>query len=533
MVQLLYNRGVTDPAGFETFIAGDERLAHDPLLLPDMDKAVTRISRALLGDELIAIFGDFDADGITGAALLVQGIGQLGGKVISYIPHRLEEGHGLNDSALERLRQRGATLVITVDCGITGVPEVEKGRQLGLDIVITDHHVPSDTIPEALAAIDPKLPGSSYPFVELAGVGVAVKLLQALFRATGRDGEAEEYLDLVALGTVADMVPLTGENRYLTKRGLEVLNRSGRVGVQELVLSAGLEMGKLDAEDIAFSLGPRLNASGRLDHAVTSYELLMTASRQEARALAAMLENGNSERQRLTAEAFEDAREKLAGEAGKLPLLMVRDSRYQPGVVGVVAGKLVDAFYRPAVVVHIDEETARGSARSIPDFDLVSALTECRDLLTRFGGHSQAAGFLMPGCDVEKLRKRLVEIAGQRLAAVDLRPALIIDAEIPLSALGGQTYKTISRLEPFGQANQAPTFLSKGVDVVSSRAVGADGDHLKLKLRGGNVVWDAIAFSLGHRPLAPRIDIVYNLEVESWSGRELLRLNVLDFLPAS
>lgn len=533
LVQLLYNRGITEPAGFEPFIAGDERLANDPLLLPDIDKAVARINRALLGGELIAVFGDFDADGITAAAVLVQGIGRLGGNVISYIPHRLNEGHGLNDAALEHLRLEGASLVITVDCGITGASEVERGRELGLDIVVTDHHVPSDTIPDAVAVVDPKLPDSEFPFPELAGVGVAVKLLQALFRAANRGAEVDEFLDLVALGTVADMVPLTGENRYLVKRGLEVLNQSRRVGLQELMLSAGLEMGKLDAQDISFSLGPRLNASGRLGHGVTSYELLMTSSREKARELAAMLEAGNAERRRLTTEAFENAREKLAGEDGELPLLVVGDSGYQPGVVGVVAGRLVEEFYRPAVVIHFEEGTARGSARSIPDFDIIAALTECRDLLTRFGGHSQAAGFIMPGSDVDKLRERLQEIAARELADVDLRPALSVDTVIPLSALRGQTYKMIGRLEPYGQANQIPCFLSKKVQVVSSRAVGADGDHLKLKVRDGNVVWDAIAFGLGHRELASHLDIVYNLETETWTGRELLRLNIQDFHPVS
>jgi len=393
--------------------------------------------------------------------------------------------------------------------------------------------VPSDTIPNALAVIDPKLPDSEYPFSELAGVGVAVKLLQALFRAANRGAEADEFLDLVALGTVADMVPLTGENRYLVKRGLEVLNQSRRVGLQELVLSAGREMGKLDAQDISFALGPRLNASGRLGHGVTSYELLMTSSREKARELAALLEAGNTERRRLTAEAFENAREKLAGEAGELPLLIVGDSGYQPGVVGVVAGRLVDEFYRPAVVIHFDEGTARGSARSIPDFDIIAALTECRDLLTRFGGHSQAAGFIMPGSDVDKLQERLQGIAARELAGVDLRPALSVDVVIPLSSLRGETYKMIGRLEPYGQANQIPCFLSKKVQVVSSRSVGADGDHLKLKVRDGNMVWDAIAFGLGHRELASHLDIVYNLETETWSGRELLRLNIRDFLPAS
>lgn len=533
LVQLLYNRGIEDPADFEPFIAGDERLANNPFLLPGMDIALTRILRALRDDELIAIYGDFDADGITATALLVQGISRLGGRAVHYIPHRLDEGHGLNYPALEGLRKKGVSLVVTVDCGITGSSAVEQAQKLGLDIIVTDHHVPADTIPPALAAIDPKLPDSQYPFQGLAGVGVAYKLLQVLFGANQKDAECDEFLDFTALGTVADMVPLAGENRYLVKRGLQVLNASNKVGIQELVLRSGLDMGKLDVESISYALGPRLNASGRLDHAITSYELLMTSSREEARKLADMLEASNSERQRLTVEAFIEARERLLVEGADLPLLMVDSFNYQPGVVGVVAGKLVDEFYRPTIVINYDGEVARGSGRSIPGFDMVDTLSECRDLLTRFGGHSQAAGFVMPSDRVKELRQRLMDIAARDLEGVDLRRALIIDAVIPLSALGGNTFKLIKKLEPFGQDNQVPAFLSRNVKVVSSRTVGDDGHHLKLKLRDGNVVWDAIAFDLGDRQTASHIDIVYNLEADNWSGRGLLRLNVLDFLPAA
>jgi single-stranded-DNA-specific exonuclease len=529
---LLHNRGIVDPAEYEPFLVADERLAHAPLLLPDIDKAVTRILRALLGDELIAVYGDFDADGITGTVLLAQGISQMGGRVVHYIPHRLDEGHGLNSSALKSLREKGVSLVVTVDCGIGGVSEVEQGRKLGLDIVITDHHVTPDQPPSALAAIDPKRPDSGYPFSELAGVGVAFKLLQALFGATHRDGEWDGFLDLVALGTVADMAPVEGENRYLVKRGLEVLNRSQRVGLQELVLCAGLEMGKLDEESISYMLGPRLNASGRMAHAVTSYELLATSSRTQARQLAAALESSNSERQRLSTEFFAKAKERLLLEGADLPLLMVGGHDYPPGVVGVVAGKLADVFYRPAIVLQLDGEVAKGSARSIPEFDIFAALAECQDLLSRFGGHRQAAGFIMPSADVDRLEEQLLEIAARELVGVDLRPVITIDADIPLSTLSGETYKLVSALAPFGQANQVPTFLSRNVKVVNSRNVGSDGDHLKLKLRDGKVVWDAIAFDLGDRELSSHLDIVYKLEKEDWSGRQLLRLNVIDFVPS-
>jgi len=531
LIQLLHNRGVTNPAQFETFLTADERLANDPLLLPDMDKAVTRVLRALLGDELIAVYGDFDADGITATVLLAQGISELGGRVISYIPHRVDEGHGLNIAALKKLREQGVSLVITVDCGITGVSEVEGGQKLGLDIIITDHHVPLTDIPPALAAIDPKRTDSTYPFYDLAGVGVAFKLLQALYGATRRDGGWEKHLDLVALGTIVDMVPLLGENRYLVKRGLEGLNKSQRLGVRQLALSAGLEMGRIDSENIAYMLGPRLNASGRMDHAVISYDLLTTASQEQARELAALLGAKNIERQKLTAEFLKKAREKLTAEAGDKPLLMVGGNDFPPGVAGVVAGRLADEFYRPVIVLNMDGDSVRGSARSIAEFDIVSAFVECQDLLTKFGGHSRAAGFVTPKANMEQLSKRLLDLAASKLADVDLRPSLVIDAVIPLSSLGKETHKVLSKLEPFGQANQSPVFLSQKVKVVDSRTVGGTGKHLKLKLRDGQVTWDAIAFDLGDRQLSSYLDIVFNLEVENWNGREQLQLNILDFLP--
>jgi len=531
LVQLLHNRGVTDPAQFEPFLAADERLAHDARYLPDVDKAVTRILRALLGDELIAVYGDFDADGITATVLLVEGIKELGGRVISYIPHRLDEGHGLNSAAMKSLREQGVSLIVTVDCGITGVAEVEEGSGLGLDIIVTDHHVPLGVIPPAVAAIDPKRIDSDYPFCELAGVGVAFKLLQALFRATNRDGEWDRYMDLVALGTVVDMVPLLDENRYLTKRGIEFLNQSQRPGVRELVLNAGLEMGSIDSDSISYALGPRLNASGRMDHAVTSYELLTTTSHEQARELAAVLEKRNVERQKLTAEGLHRAREILCHEGVEKPLLMVGGADYPPGVTGVIAGRLVDEFYRPVIVLNYDGDSVRGSARSIPEFDIIRAFTECEELLTRFGGHAQAAGFLAPKANLEKVNQRLVEIAARELAEVDLRPSLVIDAIIPLSAVGKETFKVISRLAPFGQGNESPTFLSQKVKVVDFRTVGGTGKHLKMKLRDGQVVWDAIAFDLGDRQPTSYIDIVYNLEIDNWNGREQLRLNILDFLP--
>ncbi|MGW8181524.1 MAG: single-stranded-DNA-specific exonuclease RecJ, partial [bacterium] len=301
-IQLLYNRGITDPAQVEAFLGIDECLQGDPFLLPDMDKAVARIYRALLGGESIAIYGDFDADGICGTVLLTQGLSFLGGKTIPYIPHRTKEGYGLNSASLESLRQQGISLVITVDCGISNVTEVEYAHRKGLEIIITDHHSITNALPPALAVVDPKRADSNYPFSQLAGVGVAFKLLQALLRTLGKEEQLHELLDLVALGTVADVVPLVGENRYLVHRGLEAMSETNRLGLREMVHLAGLSLADLDTGRISWVLAPRLNAPGRLDYAHSSYRLLVTDSPEEARHLAQELDQKNLQRQRLTEE---------------------------------------------------------------------------------------------------------------------------------------------------------------------------------------------------------------------------------------
>jgi single-stranded-DNA-specific exonuclease len=526
MVQLLYNRGVSEPAAVAPFLAADERLAGDPFLLPGMDHAVERVRQALARGEKIAVYGDFDADGITATVLLVQGLTQLGARVMPYIPHRREEGYGLNFTALRRLRDEGITLLITVDSGTSDIAEVDFARSLGQEIIITDHHAVSSSLPRAWAIINPKRPDSPYPCRELSGVGVAFKLLQAL----GAGLDVERSLDLVALGTVADMSPLLGENRYLVKRGVEVLNNTRRVGLQELVRHAGLSMGSLDAGSIAYMLAPRLNAAGRIDNAILSYDLLITESPEKADRLAEIIEEKNAERQRLTAEVLAKAKEKLPDPS--LPLIMVGSDDYPSGVVGLVASRLVDEFYRPAIVLELGREVSRGSARSIPEFNIVNALAACRELLQRFGGHAQAAGFMVSNANLPILSERLLKMAQAQLAGVDLHPALTIDAEVSPTSLGG-LFQLTRQLAPFGQGNPVPCFLSRGAKVKECRAVGDDGCHLLLKLQYGNVTWDAIGFGLGNMvdQVTSRLDIVYNLGVDDWRGTELLRIHLLDFAP--
>jgi len=366
IAQLLYNRGLADPSQLELFIAGDKSLSGNPFLLPDMHQAVARIYQALLSGENIAIYGDFDVDGITGTALLVQGLSTLGAKAIPYIPHRLTEGYGLKTAALENLYRQGINLVITVDCGVSDLPPVKKARRMGLDIIITDHHTVPDVIPPAVATVNPKRAGSNYPFSELAGVGVALKLLQALFHGIGKEEQLDELTDLVALGTVADMAPLLGENRYLVKQGLELINATPRLGIREMVTQARLGLGSVDAESISWVLAPRLNAAGRLAHAMTSYNLLMTSSPQEAQELSIWLEQKNAERQRLTDKVLAKAREQILAQ-GVSPLLVASDKDYPIGIAGLVASRLSDEFYRPAIVIKTGEQVSSGSCRQESD----------------------------------------------------------------------------------------------------------------------------------------------------------------------
>jgi len=530
IAQLLYNRGLTEPSQLEPFITGDKRLSGDSSLLPDMHLAVARIYRALLSGENIAIYGDFDADGITGTALLVQGLSSLGGKVTPYIPHRLTEGYGLKTAALENLHRQGISLVISVDCGITALAEVKRAKKLGLDIIITDHHTPLPEIPPAIAIINPKRVDSSYPFSELSGVGVALKLLQALFQGIGKEEQLDELSDLVALGTVADMAPLSGENRYLVKQGLKLINATPRLGIREIISQAGLDIGSLDAGSISWTIAPRLNAAGRLAHAMTSYKLLMTDSPQEAKGLATWLEQKNAERQRLTTKVLTKAREQILAQ-GISPLLIASDRDYPVGIAGLVASRLSEEFYRPAIVIKTGEVVSSGSCRSIPEFNIILALNQCSSLLAHFGGHSQAAGFSLPTKNLPHLKEHLSQLATTQLAGVDLRPQLDIDAEVTLPELSGDTFQTIQQLAPFGRGNPAPTFLSRGTEIVDCHTMGSNGEHLRLKLKQGDTVWDGVGFRLGNflAEVSSRLDIVYNLEIDRWGGKERLRLNILDF----
>jgi single-stranded-DNA-specific exonuclease len=532
IAQLLYNRGVKVKE-IDPFLSADRRLEGNPFLLPDISQAVNRVYKAVLSREKIAIYGDFDVDGVTAIVILVEGLSRLGAEVIPYIPDRVNEGHGLKISALEKLQAQGANLVITVDCGITDLAEVKQAQEMGMDMIITDHHIPLGSLPRAVAVVDPKRKDSVYPYPDLAGAGVAFKLLQALFHKDSREKWLTRLIDLVALATVTDLVTLVGENRYLVKEGLRELNNSSRVGIQEMVKLAGLELRELDDEDISWILGPRLNAAGRMNNASTSYQLLTTQSPEEARLLAMELEEKNVERQKLTNEVLSRAKEKLAAKL-HMPVLIEGDKSYSVGVIGLVAGKLVDEFYKPAIIINLSPELCQGSCRSIAEFDVVSVLAKCQDLLIAFGGHPLAAGFTVARQNLAQLEERITRLAMDQLGHLDLRPELVVDAELPLSTFSGETFNLIRKLRPFGHGNPQPTFLTRQVEVIECHDFGKQGEWLRLKLRQGNVTWQAVDFESQRKreEIPSHIDIVYNLEKSRWDGEEVLRLSLLDFAPA-
>lgn len=543
LIQVLYNRGITTPEQAENFLAPDA-LIGNPFQMHGMNEAIERLRGALRGGEAIAVYGDFDVDGVTATALLVQTLKALGAQVKPYIPHRIDEGYGLNIDALKQLKEQGVRIVVTVDCGMRSLDEVAFGKKIGLDMIVTDHHSPGEELPDALAVINPKQPLCKYPYKELSGSGIAFKLAQALLRVETHipnlsqaskpaGGLSEDtLLDLVALGTVADLVPLNGENRALVKRGLARLRQSERPGVQALLRQAALKPETIDAGTIGYTLGPRLNAAGRLEHALMAYDLLTTQYPGEADDLAQKLEMTNRERQRLTNELTVKARDAIAATAETDRLLFVAAPEFPQGIVGLIASRLAEEFYCPAIAVYYGETESRGSARSINEFNIVAALDECRDLLVRHGGHAMAAGFTVRNENLSELETRLKEIATRALVDSALAPTLFIDAETLLHEMDWTIQKSLETLAPFGYGNREPIFLSRRAIVRDARVVG--NEHLKLLLSDGKLAWDAIAFRqaswLGNLP--KQIDVVYQLQAREWNGEARLQLNVKDMQPS-
>jgi len=532
---VLENRGIGSTAEAQAFLGGRETRFGDPCALPGFESALAVLRGAIGEDRLVSVYGDFDADGVTSTAILTETLRDLGGRVLPYIPNREREGYGLNLRAIDSLADRGVEVLVTCDCGTSSVREVEYAEGLGIRVVVIDHHLPPHALPPADALVNPKLPASEYGFVDYSTAGLAFRLAEALYAAARRPFPEQRYAELAAMGTVADMVPLLGENRELVRRGLAAIAGTARPGLRALIEVAGYRPKEVTSEAIAFGLAPRLNAAGRLSDARLALDLLLTREEGTALTLAANIDALNRERQRMTLEAQAVARE-LVETRPEAPILIVGDSGFHQGIIGLVASRLVEAFGRPAAVYQLGGAESRGSCRSILEYDITGGLRACGDLFERYGGHRQAGGFTIRSDRLAELEARLTDHAAEALRGLDLRPKLEIDAEWPLSDLRSQEIRWMGKLAPFGQGNPDVTLLSRGVTVVDSKQVG-EGRHLRLKLRQGNVVWPAIAFGWeGDVPgEGSRVDIVYSLSADRYGPSEnggALQLGLLDLRPS-
>jgi len=537
--RLLALRGVTDDTTAAAFL-GTPGAQPDCTALPDINVAIDRLARAVGSGECVAVYGDFDVDGVTSAAQLCEALSSLGAAPAPYIPDRFSEGYGLNIAAIEALHRDGATLLVTADCGTSSVDEVARARQLGMDVIILDHHTVPPELPDATALVNPRVSGAAPGgLLELATAGLAFHVASALHAACDRPFDADAYLDVAALGTVCDMAPLIDENRRLVRAGLPAIARTRRPGLRALMEVSRTDASSLSAEDIGYRLGPRLNAAGRIAHAKLALELLMTRDEDRGRELAQQLDALNRERQERTMQAVDmatamvEAAADLSAGAEPPPLIMVGHEDFSSGIVGLIASKLVNLYGRPAVAYQRGATTSRASCRSIDGFHITDAMRARPDLFVRFGGHRAAAGFTVENARLDEVREHLIAEAARALAGRELAPILEIDCNLPLRQLRGEEIRWLARIGPFGIGNPQPMFLARGVTVMDARTVGNGDKHLKLRLRDGAATWPAIAFDLGAFAAGrgDRIDIVYALDLGRSDGQ--LEIRIEDMRPAA
>lgn len=540
----LAGRGISDVRAAEEFLATPIDRLHSPFLLPDMDRAVGRLRLAKERGEKVRIYGDYDVDGITSVSLLLPLFASRGFNVDYYIPNRLDEGYGLNEGAVDRAADEGVSVMVTVDCGISAAKEAARCRERGIDLIITDHHEPPEELPKAVAVIDPKLERSKYPFRNLAGVGVAMKLGEAYLAATEGPEVAAKFvewaLDIVALGTIADVAPLVDENRIIAKHGLAKMCRASRAGLSALIEVAGLAGRQLSAHDVGFKLGPRINAAGRVSDPSLGVRLLTTGRRKVAMELARALDAENQIRQSIEADMLRQAHEMLQEfDPGQAWGIVLAAEGWHHGVVGIVASRVAEAYYRPTVLISIEGDEGRGSGRSIPGFNLYEAVSRCSSVLTRFGGHEQAAGLALDKDKVDEFRRMFEQVCREMLTPDTIIPEVRIDALVGQQDLTLELAEQVERLEPFGPGNPVPVFAIEGIEVMDARACGADGAHLRLLLRTQTGQQSAVGFGMGN--LAPDlvpsgcgvVDIAFTVGVNAYGGRRSLELIIKDVRPSA
>lgn len=529
--QLLANRGITDPKTAKEFLNSSLASCHDPMLLKDMDKAVARIKKAVSAGEKILVYGDYDVDGMTSVALLLSALKALGADAVSYIPNRIEEGYGLNLPAIKKVERIGATLIITVDCGIGSFKEIEFAKSLNIDVIVTDHHEIMDgRVPDACAVINPMQAECRYPFKHLAGVGVAYKLVKALYENTPHI--AEDFLDLVSLGTVADVAPLVGENRILTKHGLDELNRKDRVGLSALMDVAGLTDKDISAGHIGFALGPRINAMGRVGSPEKALELLLSNDRAEAMKLARMLDAENRNRQKIEAKIVDEAIAKVEREVNfkDHKVIVLASEGWHPGVIGIVSSRIVEKYYRPVILISLDGKLGKGSGRSVEGFHLFDYLFKCKDLLAGFGGHELACGVTIEKDKIDEFRDRLNNEAAKDLRGEAFSRGLDIDMDVPLDMITEDVIREMDALAPFGNENPRPVLSSTNLIVKDGpRQIGKNG--FKLWVTNNKVTCEAVSFGRGSLISPQRgsgVDLAYIPSINDWQGVQSIQLELRD-----
>lgn len=502
---------------------------HDPFLMPDMEKAVERILIAIQNKEKIIIYGDYDVDGITSVTVLKKFLEEQGLKTGEYIPNRLNEGYGLNKEAVKNISEQGYTLIITVDCGISCIEEIEYAKELGMEVIVTDHHEPGEIIPDCLAVVDAKRKDNKYPFNQLAGVGVVFKLIQSILLKLNLEAkEYLKYLDIVCVGTISDIVPLIDENRVITKLGLKLVEKTRNIGLKTLLESTGYK--EINSTTISFGIAPRINACGRMGEEKEALELFLTNNIQEAKQISERLNQYNIERQETEKQIFKQAIQEIEKENKDVPCIILGKEGWHHGIIGIVASKVTDIYFKPSILICFEGEEGKGSGRSIPGFDLHDAVMNCNTYVEKFGGHSMAIGINVKKENFEKFKKEFEEYV-QNSHINDIIPIIKIDKEIDLRKINIQDIRDLKLLEPYGEANKMPLFLIKNMKIQSIRTL-SEGKHIKLKLGIDNYIADAIGFNMGNIAeqylIGDRVDVVGSLEINDFGDNENIQINLKD-----
>ena len=528
--KIIVNRHVVKDEDVRIFITPTRDDFYDPFLFKEMDSAVDRIIKAINNKERILIYGDYDVDGITSTTVLKKYFIDRGITVDTYIPNRLHEGYGLNKNAIDKIKEKNIDLIITVDCGISAIEEIDYAISLGMDIIVTDHHEVGEKLPNALAVIDAKRKDNTYPFRSLAGVGVVFKLIQALsIKLQIKPEEYLKYLDLVCVGTISDIVPLEGENRTIAKLGLMLIKVTRNLGLRELIKSSGYK--EIDSNTISFGVAPRINACGRMGHEEEALKLFLAEDLESATKITKELNEYNTLRQSTEKTIYEEAIQEIEkNHLEENNSIVLGGKGWHHGVIGIVSSKVTDKYYKPSILLSFEDDIAKGSGRSVPGFDLYEGLTKCDDLLEKYGGHSMAVGLTLKKENLEKFKERFEEIAKEKNIK-ELVPIIYIDDELKLKDINMDLVKGLSILEPFGEANKVPLFLIRNLKIDSIRAL-SEGRHLKLTLRDENFVINAIGFELGYLAeeyrIGDRIDVVGTLEINSFNGFSSIQINMKD-----